>query len=243
MFQFKVSAKSTAAAIQKGLELSGLDKNDVEIKILRQAKNFQDAQIAIVVPDEIVQKNPKILQLQNANGDSAPTQDVILPFVQDNLDQQKPPAARVESFVAGIFRAAKCLSFEVETIEDDVSIHLNFRGPGLQKFVGANGRVLASIQTLANAFLQNQKRVVLDINDFKAHKAQKVVAHAEKIAKQVLESGAEIALKPMNAFERRLVHNAIANFETLATESRGEKPNRFVVISIKQSSSTEPNQN
>ena len=242
MFQFKVSAKSTAAAIQKGLELSGLDKNDVEIKILRHAKNFQDAQIAILVPDEIAQKNPKLLQL-NSSADSAPAQDVLLPAVQENLDSAKSPAQRVESFVSGIFRAAKCQSFDVETAEDDASIHLNFRGASLQKFVGANGRVLASIQTLANAFLQNQKRVVLDINDFKAHKAQKVVAHAEKIAKQVLENGAEVALKPMNAFERRLVHNTVANFENLATESRGEEPNRFVVISIKQSLSTEPNQN
>ena len=234
MFQFKVSAKSTAAAIQKGLELSGFDKNDVEIKILRQAKNFQDAQIAILVPDEIAQKNPKLLELNNSYAETAPAQDMMLPEVQENLDVGKSPVARVQSFVAGIFRAAKCNGFEVEVIEDTDSIHLNYRGASLQKFVGANGRVLASIQTLANAFLQNQKRVVLDINDFKAHKAQKVVAHAEKIAKQVLENGAEVALKPMNAFERRLVHNTVANFENLATESRGEEPNRFVVISIKK---------
>lgn len=234
MFQFKVSAKSTAAAIQKGLELSGFDKNDVEIKILKQAKNFQDAQIAILVPDEIAQKNPKLLEMQNSSGENLPAQDMMLPEVQENLDVGKSPAARVQSFVAGIFRAAKCNGFEAEVIEDTDSIHLNLRGASLQKFVGANGRVLASIQTLANAFLQNQKRVVLDINDFKAHKAQKVVAHAEKIAKQVLENGAEVALKPMNAFERRLVHNTVANFENLATESRGEDPNRFVVISIKK---------
>lgn len=235
MFKFKITAKSVASAIQKGLEMAGLDKKDVEIKILRQAKNFKDAEIEILVADEIAKQNPQLLQMQIQNAENALStahmqQTQILNSTLEELDAK----THAQKFVEGVFTNAKCHNFQCDCEEDETSIHLNFHGASLQKFVGQNGRVLASVQTLANAVLKNQKRVVLDINNFKANKAKKVETLAQKIAKQVLESGQPVELKPMNAFERRLVHNVVANFENLATESRGEEPNRFVVISIKQ---------
>ena len=57
---------------------------------------------------------------------------------------------------------------------------------------------------------------------------------ADKIAKSVLNTKKSITLEPMSAFERKVIHTKLQEYDELDTHSIGEEPNRKVVIEIKK---------
>ena len=61
---------------------------------------------------------------------------------------------------------------------------------------------------------------------------------AEETAQKVRDYGREQEMRPMNAFERRVVHMVLAEMPELETESIGEDPNRKVIVRLKQTQST-----
>lgn len=100
--------------------------------------------------------------------------------------------------------------------------------------IGRHGQTLDAIQELARQVvgrrLDERIRVLVDVEDYRKRRASRVIEQARDAAEQVLETGSERSLDPMDALERKIVHDAVAEIEGVRTESRGEDPNRFVVI-------------
>ena len=100
--------------------------------------------------------------------------------------------------------------------------------------IGRHGQTLDAIQELARQVvgrrLDERIRVLVDVEDYRKRRANRVIEQARDAAEQVLETGSERSLDPMDALERKIVHDALAEIEGVRTESRGEDPNRFVVI-------------
>jgi spoIIIJ-associated protein len=100
--------------------------------------------------------------------------------------------------------------------------------------IGRHGQTLDAIQELVRQVvghrLDERIRVLVDVEDYRKRRASRLVEQARDAADQVLETGSERALDPMDALERKMVHDAVAEIEGVRTESRGEDPNRFVVI-------------
>ena len=107
--------------------------------------------------------------------------------------------------------------------------------PRLKKLVGKNGEVLDALQELTRLAVQTatgeRSRLMLDIDGYRAHHRERVLALAKKAIKNVLDSGEEKHLEPMNPFERKVVHDAVAA-AGLASDSEGVGPNRHVVIGL-----------
>jgi spoIIIJ-associated protein len=70
---------------------------------------------------------------------------------------------------------------------------------------------------------------MLDIDNFRSNKKAELSALAHEIAEEVKSSGSQVKLKPMNAFERKVIHDTIQEIG-LTSESEGEEPNRCVVV-------------
>ena len=83
--------------------------------------------------------------------------------------------------------------------------------------------------------LLSEFKFVLDVSNYKKHKEKRLMLLAKNIAKEVLKTGVEVNLDPMNSYERRIVHNTLSNFKNIVTESSGEEPNRYVVIKKRES--------
>ena len=77
-------------------------------------------------------------------------------------------------------------------------------------------------------------KVNLDIDGYKERRQKNIEREVHKIAKEVLSSGVDAKLDPMNSYERRLVHNIVSEYDNLITQSEGEAPNRYVVIKLKK---------
>ena len=110
---------------------------------------------------------------------------------------------------------------------------LSIAGGKLSHLVGKNGEVLDSLQELTRLAVQtssgDRSRLMLDIDNFRAQRKAELKALAEKVGAEAKSTGKEIKLDPMNAFERKIIHDTIQDMG-LTSESEGEDPRRFVVI-------------
>ena len=113
-----------------------------------------------------------------------------------------------------------------------VNIHLD--GKDAAFLVGKHGEVLNAMQYLVNIIagrrFDNGVRATLDGNDYRRRREDALTQLATKIADQVKQRGEEAVLDALPAFERRIVHKALSNYEGISTYSEGEEPNRRVVI-------------
>jgi spoIIIJ-associated protein len=106
-------------------------------------------------------------------------------------------------------------------------------GGKLSHLVGGEGEVLDAIQELTRLAVQtstgDRSRLMLDIDGFRAGRRKELTALAQEMADEAKKTGGSIKLAPMNAFERKIIHDTIQTLG-LTSESDGEDPNRFVVI-------------
>ncbi len=113
-----------------------------------------------------------------------------------------------------------------------VTIELD--GKDVAFLVGKHGEVLNALQYLMNIIagrkFNNGVRATLDGNDYRHRREEALTKLATNIANEVKNRGEEAVLDALPAFERRIVHKALSDFEGIATYSEGEEPNRRVVI-------------
>ena len=103
----------------------------------------------------------------------------------------------------------------------------------LRRLVGANGEVLEALQELTRLAVQastgERSRLMLDIAGHRANRRKVLSDAATKACDEVKSSGKPLSLDPMSAFERKIVHDVVAD-AGLNSESEGVDPNRHVVI-------------
>ena len=106
-------------------------------------------------------------------------------------------------------------------------------GADLNMLVGRNGEVLEALQELTRLAVYREtgerSRLMLDVGGHRAEQRTRLVALAEKSIAEVKESGEALSLEAMSAFERKVVHDAVAA-AGLTSESEGAEPKRHVVI-------------
>ena len=103
----------------------------------------------------------------------------------------------------------------------------------LARLVGAQGEVLDALQELTRLAVQaktgDRSRLMLDVAGYRAGRRAELLTVANEAIETVRSSGTRLALEPMNPFERKVVHDAVAA-AGLTSDSDGVEPNRHVVI-------------
>ena len=101
---------------------------------------------------------------------------------------------------------------QIEESENEHGVHLQVYSQEKDRLIGRNGALLDDIQLLLNRTLQardkNAPRVQVDIEHFRSMKEDSLVHRVKHVADIVRQSGRPYQLEPMNAYERRIVHNA-----------------------------------
>lgn len=131
------------------------------------------------------------------------------------------------------------LNLDVKVSCDDEVIELSVPSTQLNGFlIGQHGDTLRALQQLLSTTLKNRDaaihRVNLDIADYKRQRYDRLVEQVGDWVKEVRESGAPKHLVPMNAAERRVVHQAVGDYSDIVTQSEGEGRDRHIVLSLTQ---------
>lgn len=155
-------------------------------------------------------------------------------------DEQDLPSveASATSFLQGL-TAAFGLSAEVSVVTvdgDDDELEARVEGADLGVLIGPAGQTLTSIQELTRLAVQQQRGGVrggwlrVDVAGYRVKRREALERFATQIVDQVKESGTAKALEPMNAADRKVVHDTATRLEGVSTSSEGEEPRRRVVI-------------
>ena len=139
-----------------------------------------------------------------------------------------------ESYVKGVLESLGIGDVTTKTsLEDDI-IRIEINSDHNPILIGKNGVTLQALNEITRLAVsgkfRRRFRILLDIGDYKDNKYSRVASIARRTAKEVQKTKVDVTLDPMPSDERRIVHNALANFSHIRTESSGEGHHRAVTI-------------
>lgn len=159
---------------------------------------------------------------------------------QVNENQEVMPlvdqADLAEEFVRGLAeKFGLSVSFRRQHLEGD-EIRITVEGENLGPMVGRRGITASAIDDLVRTFLQRRAgsarngRIRVDIGGVVAKRNSALVRFAREQAHSVQSTGVPRSLEPMNANDRKVVHDAVEGSAGVTTVSKGDEPRRYVVI-------------
>jgi spoIIIJ-associated protein len=111
-------------------------------------------------------------------------------------------------------------------------------GDDLEKLVGPRGATLEALQELTRLAVQQEtgarSRLMLDISGWRAARREELKELGRSAAEQAVRTGEQVKLQAMTPFERKVVHDAVAEVAGAHSESEGEEPRRRVVVFAQQ---------
>ncbi len=132
------------------------------------------------------------------------------------------------------------MGFDVQIFErqEEGRTVLNLKTSDAQILIGKQGANLEALQHVIRLLVRNQEipPFAIDIDDYKEKRGVYLKEIARKAAAQARSSHRAVALFPMSAQERRIVHNYLSLFADLTSQSQGVDPNRRIVIRINKKS-------
>ena len=140
---------------------------------------------------------------------------------------------RAANFIDGLLKILKIPAFN-EIVSDGEKIEIEIKTTNTSAVIGRRGEVLDAIQCIAGAVAnigrEEYRRVVVDCENYRAQREEKLKAVAVAKAAKAVERKKRVALEPMSPYERRVVHSILADNEEVTTISEGKEPMRRVVI-------------
>lgn len=152
-------------------------------------------------------------------------------LTDDETDKVADVAVDYLRELLGFFGETQCSIDEYDG--DNGELILDVNGGDLAVLIGRHGRTLDSLQMVLSSLMSSRLKfyypIVVDIESYKSRRKSKVQGLAKVAASKARKQG-RVAMAPMNAYERRLVHLTLVDDDTVTTHSEGEDPNRRVVI-------------
>lgn len=174
--------------------------------------------------------------------EAAPTEEAAAEAPAEKPAREDLPEAKASQEDADKMVALVSELMELGKLDVDVTcasfngryVNLELDGQDVGYLVGRRGEVLNALQYVCNVIaarqLHNGVRITVEGNNYRQRREEALTNLAQDIAEQVRERGEEAVLDALPAFERRIVHQALVEFDGVVTYSEGEEPNRRVVI-------------
>lgn len=195
-----------------------------------EGKNYEEI-LEKALKELEVTENDIYLETQEEEGKLFKSKKYMIDIIkkQDVIDYIK---SYIKEFAKNINMEINC---EVREKDGNISVLLVSSNNSL--LIGRDGKNLNALQLLLRNSLStitNRKiMLMLDASGYKNKKIKNLEFEIKKICKDVLRTKMEVKLDPMNSFERRIVHNVVGGYDNLKSNSVGEEPNRYTIISYK----------
>ena len=142
-----------------------------------------------------------------------------------------------KEFLLGMF-GKMGLSVQIEKLTTKDKITFQVHGEDLGILIGKHGQTLDAIQYLTNLVANKEVRrrcqIVVDVENYRSRREETLIQLAHRLGAKVRRTRQKIALEPMNAFERKIIHVALQNEKHIKTDSEGQEPYRHIVIYYKR---------
>lgn len=234
MRNIEVSAKTVEQAIEKGLQMLGVNREDIEVKILDEGSMLKKAKVEIYTfanAEEREEYNKKTQKKNEIKLVKTETEEQLVDISEEGVEEA---TAVVIPFVTKILQALNVDATVSRGVRNG-EIYFKINGSNVSRAIGYHGEMLEHIQELTNQVVRTHvknyyKKIYLDVENYRMKRKDTVEQIAEKMAKKVIENKRSIKLEPMNSFERKAIHACLNGVEHIGTHSEGVEPNRYLVI-------------
>jgi spoIIIJ-associated protein len=219
--EIRTTAPSVEEALEAALAELGVSEQEVDVTVLQEPRSgllgigAQSAEVLVRVRAGVASRGADLSD--------------------DDLEDQGEVAAE---FLEGLL-ARMGLSVDVEPAFEDGTLYVDVLAQDpddedMGLLIGRRGQTLDALQELARAVVgqrtEARARIVVDVEDYRRRQRARLEARARDLAKRVSRSGREEELEPMNPYDRKVVHDAVAQVPGATSSSRGDEPERRVVI-------------
>ncbi|HEX5630146.1 MAG TPA: RNA-binding cell elongation regulator Jag/EloR [Acidimicrobiia bacterium] len=157
---------------------------------------------------------------------------------REDDDREETPiadqAADIHRFLVGLLAGFGLEGEVTERIEDD-AIHIDVVGEQTEALVGPKGAIIQAVLELCRTIVQRKTmdgaKIRLDIAGYTERRREALRIYTTRLAERVKAEGGEVMLEPMNAADRKVVHDTVGEIDGVRSFSEGEEPRRSVVIS------------
>ncbi len=204
----QVTGKTEDDAIASALAQLGLSRDAVSVEIIERAKSGFLG----------IGASPAVIKVSYEIPDSQ----------QD----------KVEKFLKGLLEHME-VDAQITFMESEKGLGVNLTGDNMGVIIGRHGETLDAIQHLTNYATNRgaEKRtyVNIDAENYRSKREDSLIHLAEKMAAKAVKYRRNMALEPMNSYERHVIHSALQEYEGVSTSSTGMEPNRRVVVTYVRS--------
>ncbi|WHX25582.1 RNA-binding cell elongation regulator Jag/EloR [Virgibacillus halodenitrificans] len=149
------------------------------------------------------------------------------------VTMKKDLVQETENFIKAITQK---MNVEIDVITKVEGKHVTYelQGDNIAVLIGKRGQTLNALQYLVNLALNKDSdqfySVTLDAEGYRGRRKETLESLAEKMAAKSIRLNKKVALEPMPAFERKIIHSALQKRKDVSTSSHGVEPHRHIVI-------------
>ena len=217
----KVEEKEVKEVKTEGKEEVKEQKQEEKV-VVKEEKETPVAEKTTEVKEETVVEKEEVEEQRPKREDYiVKNQDKIVSYLQNIVIAMGYPDATVEFSEDG----NRHFTLNIKT-EENTSL-----------IIGKRGSTLNSLQFLVNNYAKKFSshffRIEVDCDDYRESRKKTLEELALNLAKKSKKTGRPVELEPMTSVERKIIHNALTGIKNVETESRGDEPYRYLVITAK----------
>ena len=207
-------------------------KEDVRAVIEEENEPVKEQQAEVEVPtdDTVIQQFVESEPVNVVNGEE-PVQ-----VVNDDQPkmQEQDPIEEAKAYLTNIALEMGIQDLQIHTESEGKYILFKLESEKAAFLIGKRGQTLNALQQLTQLVLNKSAKsfmlVKLDVEDYRERRQAALEQLAERMADKAIRTRKKVAFEPMPSYERKIIHNALANRLDIETYSEGVEPNRYLVI-------------
>lgn len=247
-------------AVSLALQKLGKTRDQVDVEVLKEGKKgflgfgARAAEVRVTVKedvraiieedkipqqDEPVEETTEVVSIQQFVEDKPV--DVVngeepVQVVNDDQPkmQEQDPIEEAKAYLTNIALEMGIQDLQIHTESQGKYVLLKLESEKAAFLIGKRGQTLNALQQLTQLVLNKSAKsfmlVKLDVEDYRERRQVALEQLAERMADKAIRTRKKVAFEPMPSYERKIIHNALANRLDIETYSEGVEPNRYLVI-------------
>lgn len=236
-------------AISLALQKLGVSREQVKIEILQEAKKgflgigARPAEVRLTVIEQPAEE--QVQQQEESEEKVAPIHSIIedekASLEEDKVElnnelvvEEEDPIESAILYLTNIAKEMDIHDLKVNTKNEGKSILFQLESEKAALIIGKRGATLNALQQLTQLIVNKTAKsyisVRLDVENYRERRQLALEQLADRMADKAIRTGKKVSLEPMPSYERKIIHNALANRLDVETYSVGTEPNRHLVI-------------
>ncbi len=228
------SAKNLDVAILAAADHFKVSVDQIEAKQVDEKKGFLGLGKKVVIEASIKSNVIKEKNSEKEKISHKKEKNVENNVVLENFDSNNPYFELVNYLKTIISHFDLVANIDITEKANKVYINIDTENNSI--LIGKSGATLNAlngvVKQIGNKFnnFEERKDFIVDVGNYKKERVVKLESLATSIGQKVIKYGKSINMKPMNAFERRIVHATLSKMENVETVSVGQEPKRYIIV-------------